>query len=560
MTGALDCVVVGYHEMPFSSYERTARRIGPGWPEYHLFKRDQLEIGDACRPYLDVVSHLVGRAERERGGDGDGLYHLGEVSNLAALYLTNFLRRKGFEASFVSLLPAQQEELVDLLSMGPSVVAITTTFYLTPAPVTEVVDLVQRHSDALVVVGGPLVTNLLAGLDESALAWALRQMGADAYVVEAQGEATLAEVVAAVRRGRPLTSVPNLIVPDGRGWQRTLPRPEDNPLDECSIDWDSFDDREVGQTAQTRTARSCAFACSFCDYPVRAGALALASLETVESELRALDRRGIRNVIFIDDTFNVPVTRFKELCRMMIRNNFGFHWFSYFRCSNARDDETYDLLADSGCGGVFLGIESGDGTVLANMNKRAQLEHYRDGLARLNDRGVPSFASFIAGFPGETEETVTNTISFVNETAPTFWRAEPFWYNPRAPIGSQADAFGLEGHGYRWAHASMDASGACSAVDRMCDEITASTWMPMYMFDFWALPYLLGKGMSLDEVVRLHQVGERMMRAQQPNPTNPAAAAAAVVTAEADLIELCAGLRLEPARFRRAAPTVGAQR
>jgi len=554
MSGTLDCVVVGYFDAPFASYERTARRMGPDWPEYYLFKRDQLKIDGVCRPYLDVLSHLVGGVDSGSPEAGRGLYHLGEVSNLAALYLTNFLRQRGHSAAFVSLLPAQEAELVDLLSGGdPAVVAITTTFYLTPAPVIEVVKLVRRHCDATVLVGGPLITNLLADLDETAFAWALRQMGADAYVVEAQGERTLADAVTAVRaNGRRLTSVPNLIVPDGDGWQRTLPRPEENRLDECSIDWDSFDDCEIGATAQTRTARSCAFACSFCDYPVRAGSLALAGIDTIERELQSLDRRGVRNVVFIDDTFNVPIGRFKDICRMIIRNDFDFRWFSYFRCSNARDDETYDLLVESGCGGVFLGIESGDEHVLDKMNKRAQLVHYRDGLARLNERGIPSFASFIAGFPGETEATVTNTIRFINATQPTFWRAEPFWYNHRAPIGASAVDNGLTGHGYRWRHDSMDAAGACRAVDRMFEEITGSTWMPMYMFDFWALPYLLGKGMSLDEIVRFHQISQRVMRAQDPERPDPPAAA----TAEAELVALCSSLRLQPARFHRPAQTL----
>jgi p-methyltransferase len=554
MRRSLDCVVVGYYETPFSSYERTARRMGPDWPEFHLFKRDQLEIGGACRPYLDVLSHLTTRPESAASGTDRGLYHLGEVSNLAALYLTNFLRRRGHAAAFVSLLPAQEAELVELLSAGdPAVVAITTTFYLTPAPVIDVVELVRRHSDATVLVGGPLITNLQADLDERAFAWALRQMGADAYVVEAQGERTLADVVTAVRaRGGPLTSVPNLIVPDGDGWQRTLPRPEDNALDECSIDWDSFDDTEIGATAQTRTARSCAFACSFCDYPVRAGSLALAGIDTIERELQSLDRRGVRNVVFIDDTFNVPVSRFKDICRMMIRNDFDFRWFSYFRCSNARDDETYDLLVDSGCGGVFLGIESGDEHVLDKMNKRAQLVHYRNGLERLNERAIPSFGSFIAGFPGETEASVSSTIRFINEAAPTFWRAEPFWYNHRAPIGESAAADGLTGHGYRWKHDSMDAAGACRAVDRMFAEVTGSTWMPMYMFDFWALPYLLGKGMELDDIVRYHQIAERVMRAQDPEQPDREAAA----TAEAELVDLCSTLHLQPARFTTTAEPV----
>ena len=109
---------------------------------------------------------------------------------------------------------------------------------------------------------------------------------------------------------------------------------------------------------------------------MRAGALSLTSVEVVEKELAQLGRRGVQHVIFIDDTFNVPGPRFKELCKMMIRNDFGFSWYSYFRCAAARDVETYDLLRDSGCKAVFLGIESGDQNVLDNMSKVATLDRY----------------------------------------------------------------------------------------------------------------------------------------------------------------------------------------
>ena len=83
----------------------------------------------------------------------------------------------------------------------------------------------------------------------------------------------------------------------------------------------------LGRTVQTRTARSCAYRCSFCDYPIRAGKLALAAVDIVERELAMLHARGVANVVFVDDTFNVPEERFRALCAMMIRRRFGFRWF-----------------------------------------------------------------------------------------------------------------------------------------------------------------------------------------------------------------------------------------
>lgn len=134
-----------------------------------------------------------------------------------------------------------------------------------------------------------------------------------------------------------------------RAWLITKTAAENNSLDENAVDWGAFPDEEFGATIQTRTARSCAFKCSFCNYPGRAGALTLAGLDVIEREFDSMLALGdVQNVVFIDDTFNVPFPRFKEICRMMIRKKYPFNWFSYFRCINS-DEEAAELMAESGC-------------------------------------------------------------------------------------------------------------------------------------------------------------------------------------------------------------------
>jgi radical SAM PhpK family P-methyltransferase len=356
-----------------------------------------------------------------------------------------------------------------------------------------------------------LIYNLVHDLDDETLQGTFRAMGADIYVRESQGEATLASIMKCLQSGGNLADIPNCYINSTSSFQFTKHVPENNPIEECSIDWDSFEDWELGDTVQMRTARSCAFKCSFCDYPLRAGALSAAEVATVERELRQLARRRVRNVVFIDDTFNVPIGRFCKICEMMIANDFPFSWFSYFRCSNAKDPAVFDLLSHSGCAGVFLGVESADETVLANMNKRAHGDDYRRGIAEFNKRNIASFASLIVGFPGETQQSITNTINFLNEACPTFYRVEPLWYNVRAPIAKDAERFGLSGSAFRWKHSTMEANTAADGAQRIFEEVHGPAWMPMYMFDFWALPYLMGKGMKLQEMVEFHQHAYRAM-------------------------------------------------
>jgi p-methyltransferase len=206
--------------------------------------------------------------------------------------------------------------------------------------------------------------------------------------------------------------------------------------------------------------------------------------------------------VFIDDTFNVPADRFKEILRMIIRNKFTFRWYSYLRC-NIMDEELCDLMARSNCGGVFLGIESGDPDVLKIMKKVATPEQYLRGMKFLNASGIMTFASLIIGFPGETEKTVDNTIQLLQDAKPTFFRGEIWYNNPRAPIYAKSkDQHGISGMGYKWRHNTMDWEQGCEMVLKLFGSVTDSTWLPMYDFDFWILPYLEGKGIGLDQIKR----------------------------------------------------------
>ena len=61
----------------------------------------------------------------------------------------------------------------------------------------------------------------------------------------------------------------------------------------------------------------------------------------------------------------------------------------------------------------------------------------------------------------------------------------------------QREKYGIEGEGFVWSHATMDSLEAMDHIDRAFLEIKESIWLPQWSFDFWIIPYLLGKGISL---------------------------------------------------------------
>jgi p-methyltransferase len=511
--GRLDCVVIGYNELPFSEYESFLRKYGTDSEAYRDLRFSFVEVDGMKLDYVGLLNHVYAQAGRFGGADDPAAFKSGDIPNLAAAYLTNFLRHHGHRARYVNLFQYEKEKLLEYLDRGPLCVAITTTFYVVNLPVIEMVKFIREHNrEVRIVVGGPLVGNHQRNYEGDALKAVLDDIGADIYVADGQGELTLSRVITCLSEGGDLSAVPNLIYYDEDGGLRRTPtRPENNSLDENYIDWRGFPGEDLGHTIQTRTARSCAFKCAFCNYPSRAGALTLASLDVIEKELDSMLDLGVRNVVFIDDTFNVPFPRFKDICRLMIRKKYPFNWFSYFRCSNS-DEEAIALMAESGCKGVFLGIESGSPSILTNMNKSATIEKYATGIELLRRHGIMTFGSFIVGFPGETEQTVDETIEFLRAARPDYFRAQLWYCEAGTPVEGQRDKYGITGEGFVWSHATMDSLEAMDHIDRLFLSVKESLWLPQWSFDFWIIPYLLGRGVSLERFKALMAEAHQMLR------------------------------------------------
>lgn len=496
----LDCVVIGYNEVPFERYESFLGNYGEDSEAYRDLKFSFVKVGDTKMDYMGLMNYSLGLAKDS--GDGSSPqaeFKSGDLPSLAAAYLTNFLRNRGHSTKYVNLFQSEKEKLIEYLAQDPYCVAITTTFYVVNLPVNEMVEFIREHNPRVrIVVGGPLVSNHARQSPGDTLKAAFADIGADIYVIEGQGELTLANIIECLKNDGDLELVPNIVYFEKDQLRRTNVVPENNSLDENFIDWRGFPDEQLGATLQMRTARSCAFKCSFCNYPTRAGALSLASIDVIERELDSMFALGnVQNVVIIDDTFNVPYPRFKEICRMMIRNNYQFNWFSYFRCSNS-DEEGIELMARSGCKGVFLGIESGSPTILENMNKAASIEKYAKGIEMLRRHGIMTFGSFITGFPGETEQTVHQTIDFIRETKPDYYRSQMWYCEPGTPIQNQRAKYQINGEGFVWSHATMDSLEAMDHIDKMFLTIDESIWLPQWSFDFWSIPYFIGRGFSFD--------------------------------------------------------------
>ncbi|MEO0652756.1 MAG: radical SAM protein [Planctomycetota bacterium] len=220
-------------------------------------------------------------------------------------------------------------------------------------------------------------------------------------------------------------------------------------------------------------------------------------------------RTGIRSIVFSDDTFNVPMPRFRELVDVL--SKFDFRWYSYFR-SQFADDDIVARMVDSGCAGAFLGFESVDDKVLKNMNKAATRKAYSRGTTILKRHGIPCHANFIIGFPGDVPENTQTSLDFVDEHGIEFFNMTPWFCSPATPIAKRKDEFGVVGEYYRWRHDTMDSDTAMDLEEWAMAQRTESVWITeLGARNFWTELFLYTNGVDTDQARRAISVFNRFV-------------------------------------------------
>ncbi len=387
------------------------------------------------------------------------------ITLLAGTYFLNFLHRAGFTVKVTNVVDRRiLEELGD--KYNPRFVMLSTTLLFDAVEKDTIPNAIAQiraqWPDAIVVLGGLLLVSYRKNLAPETFTRLLLQYGADVYIASPNSEMPLLEVLSC-RSAQELRSHPPIANTYVRHATHISSDPSlteaSVPIDDSFIRWSQLPRTDhLYHTVHMRTARSCAFSCAFCEYPVNQGPLTTMSLETIDKELSELrSLQSVKSIVFTDDTFNVPLGRFKQI--LGILKKYEFEWYSFFRPQYA-DRETAEMMKQSGCRAVFAGLESVDQTVLSNMNKKATPGAYRKGLAELKRQGISVHANFIVGFPGETAESVEKMARFIDETEPEFITVCTWVYIPSTPIGLRCREFQIEGFGMHWKHISMNSNEA----------------------------------------------------------------------------------------------------
>ena len=431
------------------------------------------------------------------------------VPYLAGIYLYNYLTKRGVSCGLINFLDLEMEHFEKLLSENPKVIALSTTFLTSISMVKGVTEIIREYApDVPIILGGPLVYNSyllynVIGTDYDVHSCrqdyffldkqqALHQ-DIDIFVVEEQGEHTLLEIISAIRDGRDISSIPNIAYYDGHGrLVFTNRKAENNSFDEDVIEWNNMPGQYLNPIFPVRGSRGCPYKCAYCNF-CNGRKFRLKSANTIAREVKALiDTGKVRMIRFTDDNLFLTRNLVEEYCSKLIATNREFKWNSFIRASSITRENVH-LLKESGCVLVQIGMESGSKKILQGMNKKDDPEHYLEVIHLLNTHGISTQLYFIVGFPGETEETLQETIAMINRfthngQAVNTIMVFPFVLAPLAPIylPKNRKKYGLKGYMTQWSHDTMDSQQAKKYAQQFFLEL--NNIHPFYGIEEYDLP------------------------------------------------------------------------
>ena len=160
------------------------------------------------------------------------------------------------------------------------------------------------------------------------------------------------------------------------------------------------------------STRGCPAQCTFCLWPqtLSGHAWRKRSTDDVAAELAWAKTNfpEVKEFFFDDDTFNIQKVRTIELCEKLKPLNLT--WSCTSRVTT--DYDTLKAMKEAGCRLLIVGFESGDPQILKNIKKGATVERARQFCKDCHDLGLTIHGDFILGLPGETKESIRNTINF----------------------------------------------------------------------------------------------------------------------------------------------------
>lgn len=335
-----------------------------------------------------------------------------------------------------------------IIASQPDVIGLSSTSLGIMASSRLASRLKQAMPNIPIILGGAHASNLPRETLETFPQFDIGVIG--------EGEITLCELLTELAKGQGLpTEIRGTIVRNSDGKPRmNAPRPYITDLDQLPFPaWHLLDgfphafrptpDRyRRWPTASLILSRGCPYTCRFCDQTVfqhKRRAYSPSYLIRMLTELKV--KYGVREISILDSIFAVNKKQTMEFCDQLIKSGLDLSWMCH-TVTNAADLELFKAMRRAGCWQIAFGIESGDQTILDAMDKRQTPDQIARAVRLAKEAGMVVKGFFIFGFPGETEQTMENTIRFATGLPIDIMHAFLFTPYPGSAVHDDAKEIG----------------------------------------------------------------------------------------------------------------------
>ncbi len=272
--------------------------------------------------------------------------------------------------------------------------------------VRPVIEWCRSSSSAPVILGG-------AGYSifpDEALEYLSADMG-----VHGEGEVTFAEILDKIAKGEDPATVPGVHIRGRKGRLMrsscpaldTLPLPDDDS-------WSFADPNSAETWIPIESRRGCPNFCSYCStFLIQGRTVRTRSPSLIARQVESLVRRGFRQFYIVDNSFNIPESHGLELCSSLTALGLDFRWRAILY-PHGVTEKLVAAMRRAGCFEVALGFESGSERILREMNKHFVPDEVRRACRLLADHGIRRIGFLLLGGPGETRESVEESLAFAD--------------------------------------------------------------------------------------------------------------------------------------------------
>lgn len=341
----------------------------------------------------------------------------GVFPNLSLLYAAGTLENAGCEVMFID---AQAEGLsldqtvARLEKFRPDFTAYTITTYLFYQTLRWI-EAIKARCPAPVVVGGvhmgiyPLETMSHRAID---------------YAVTGEAEQSLVPLIQGIVDHTPLHPITGIAFRDEARGGEVVVTPHAPSLQD--VDSAPFPARHLLDNrlyysfisqyknfSALITSRGCPYKCIFCEQGAKQfrGRSANNVVDEIEVGVKEF---GIQEYDVFDSSFTINRHRVHAICEEILRRKLKIYWSARTR-ADCVDKDMLRMMAKAGCMRIYYGIESGNEAILRTLLKESDLDQIKGAIRDTRAVGINTFGYFMVGNPGETKESVEQTIRFAQE-------------------------------------------------------------------------------------------------------------------------------------------------